>query len=538
MRTIRMNHQNRTVLAILCLALTVCMFGVGGKPALAASMSDRITLEPEKSGFFIVGDVLLQLGKLHGLNFSITEAAYNKKFSVFFTNVTIEEALNRIATAAKLDIKKSGAIDYAVDVQPDPTPIPAPSEDSIRQQQESKFLEDFMVDSIETKYIPAKDAKDAVMAMFGDKGKEYCQLEVAGQTAAQEGGSGVIAMSNLILIRAKSQNMIDLAKRLVKLADRPRPMIDLEVTFIDLTNASGSEVGLDWTLFKDGINWAEEAVADTELFGSFRVGKITRTTPFDATALLSMTKSTSKAKILSNPTVRLISGYKSSIKAGQQRPIITLDKDQQPIIDYKDIGVYLDVTGLVQKDGTIFVDMHVQASAVTGEITKATATAPIIANREAEVKLYLKSGETMVLGGLMDEKTIKSLSKFPGLGDLPLIGGLFRTENSTKEHSTLVILVRPTIVKASVTGDSEQDRKMMELLDRTRDGNFADDGTKDDPMLRERHLDIFSQRKIDVYLDKGAWPRSDSVGVYYEQEPMITEGSFDASYTTPLPPLD
>ena len=133
----------------------------------------------------------------------------------------------------------------------------------------------------------------------------------------------------------------------------------------------------------------------------------------------------------------------ASLLVGTQYPIVYFDpKAGNFQVNYVDIGVKVNITPIINSDGYITTTLHAERSTITGLVQ----TFPILDQREANSTLRVKDGDTIVLGGMLDDETTKSLSKIPLLGDIPIFGAFFRSIQTTKLHNEVVFLITPHIV--------------------------------------------------------------------------------------------
>jgi type II secretory pathway component GspD/PulD (secretin) len=112
-----------------------------------------------------------------------------------------------------------------------------------------------------------------------------------------------------------------------------------------------------------------------------------------------------------------------------------------------DIGIILDVTPQIAEDGTIIMNIHPSITDKTGEKTTpdGKSTFPLLSVRETDTTVRVRDGQTIIIAGLMQEKTIENYTGVPVLDSLPLLGGLFRYKTQTKTNSELVIMITPTL---------------------------------------------------------------------------------------------
>jgi len=164
------------------------------------------------------------------------------------------------------------------------------------------------------------------------------------------------------------------------------------------------------------------------------------------------------AKLVSNPRISTVDNKEAEIKAVRQFPIPkwTFNSDtgswEVQGFEYKDIGVILNVTPHINQDNFITLDVLPEVSNQTGTVifgggAGGTAEIPIIDARNAQTRVIVKSGETLVIGGLMRTDEITRKSGVPLLKDIPLLGNIFKHSSKTMVNLDLLIFITPTIVE-------------------------------------------------------------------------------------------
>ena len=159
-------------------------------------------------------------------------------------------------------------------------------------------------------------------------------------------------------------------------------------------------------------------------------------------------------KVLSSPTISTLNNQKAIIRVGNQNVFFitgavatqtTVTQFIQPMTI--DIGIVLDVTPQIAEDGTIIMNIHPSITDQTGSVTApdGKSTFPLLSVRETDTTLRVRDGQTIIIAGLMQEKTLENYTGFPVLDSIPLLGGLFRYKTGTKTNSELVIMITPTL---------------------------------------------------------------------------------------------
>src|SRR5690606_31043474 len=134
--------------------------------------------------------------------------------------------------------------------------------------------------------------------------------------------------------------------------------------------------------------------------------------------------------VLAEPNLVAMSGETASFLAGGEFPIPVPQGDDTVTITYKKFGVSLTFTPTILADGRINLNVQPEVSQLTaaGAVTLNNFVIPALATRRAETTIELGSGQSFAIAGLLSSNTNQDLSKFPGLGDLPVLGALFRSD--------------------------------------------------------------------------------------------------------------
>jgi len=156
-------------------------------------------------------------------------------------------------------------------------------------------------------------------------------------------------------------------------------------------------------------------------------------------------------QILAEPNLMAISGQKATFLAGGEFPFPIVQPSQgftSVTIQFKPFGVKLDFTGVVEEDNTL--RLHVAPEVSTLDFSNALVisgfTVPAISTRRAETEIELKDGQSFGIAGLLDRRATNQLSKVPGIGDIPILGQLFRSKSINRTNTELLVFVTPHIV--------------------------------------------------------------------------------------------
>ena len=152
---------------------------------------------------------------------------------------------------------------------------------------------------------------------------------------------------------------------------------------------------------------------------------------------------------LTNPNLTALSGETSTFLAGGEIPLVVSTGLGQVSVEYKPYGVSLAFTPTVLSDGRISLRVRPEVSEITsaGAVQFGSTQIPALTTRRAETTVELGSGESMVIGGMLQNSHNNSIDKTPGLGDVPVLGALFRSNGFRRNETELVIVITPYLVK-------------------------------------------------------------------------------------------
>lgn len=156
-------------------------------------------------------------------------------------------------------------------------------------------------------------------------------------------------------------------------------------------------------------------------------------------------------QILAEPNLMALNGQKATFLAGGEFPFpVVQGSTGVPVvtIQFKPFGVKLDFTAFVGDDNTLRLHVAPEVSTLdfTNGITLSGFTVPAISTRRAETEIELKDGQSFGIAGLLDRRATTLLSKVPGIGDIPILGQLFRSKSISKSNTELMVFVTPHIV--------------------------------------------------------------------------------------------
>lgn len=261
---------------------------------------------------------------------------------------------------------------------------------------------------------------------------------------------------NAIILSGTPQEIATL-KAIIEKIDIPLPSVMLECAVVELSQTAAHDLGLDLT---SGVSGSPVVSA------SGSVGNVTSANPdthaYRATfqANLFATIARGGGKILATPRVLALNGTPAQILTGDALPIITttVQPGTPPLltqtVNYIAVGVNLQIQPRITSDNYVTSHIFAEVSSVTAFVSTQQGFVPQISLRQAATNATVADGEAFVVGGLLKDEEIETMSKIPVLGDLPIIGGLFRVRHDSNTKTNLYIIITPHIVKQAAQSNT------------------------------------------------------------------------------------
>lgn len=173
-------------------------------------------------------------------------------------------------------------------------------------------------------------------------------------------------------------------------------------------------------------------------------------------------------RTLASPTLTAISGGTAEFLAGGEYPVPVGFDDGKIIFEFKEFGVKLNFSPVVRSNGIIALDVETKVSEPTteGGFNAGGITIPATREREAKTSVQMQAGQTLVIAGLIEDKVRQQFNSLPGVGNIPILGALFRSRDFVRSQTELLILVTPVLAhpggqvrlptdKLNFSGDAE-----------------------------------------------------------------------------------
>ena len=312
----------------------------------------------------------------------------------------------------------------------------------------------------------------------------------AAPTAPLPGQRATIARfpgANALVISASADTQRMLAE-VIRQLDQRRQQVLIAAIVVELSDNAVRELGVQWLLAgEDGnpvglTNYSDRAAPLVPIAGGAAAGQLDNDDPLREQLqnlalntllgangfigggggrigdglfgfIINAAKSDEGSNLLQTPSLMTLDNEEATILVGQEVPITTgetlLDGNSNPFrtTQRQDIGVKLIVRPQINAGGSITLFLRQEVSSINGVLTSG-ASDLVLNKRELETTLVVDDGDIAVAGGLLDQNDRLSVDRVPGLSDIPVVGGLFRSTSRQRGRTNLMVFIRPTIIRS------------------------------------------------------------------------------------------
>ncbi|MGZ8230639.1 MAG: secretin N-terminal domain-containing protein [Burkholderiales bacterium] len=399
-------------------------------PAIKSAFRKPVTLEFREASIRSIFEVISRLAEI---NFIFDrDVRPDLRASIFVKNTMIEDIVNTLLVTNQLE--KKIVNENTILIYPN---TPAKARD----------YQELIVKSF---YLANSDAKQALNLI---------------RTIIKTRDIYIDEKLNFVVMRDTPEN-VRLAEKLIANQDLAEPEVVLELEVAEVKRSALTDIGIQFPNTFTVLNFANTTTTTTSS------GTVVATTPNVTTnpltldvlghlsarnigispVILNLRSESADTNLLANPRIRVKNRDKARIHIGDRVPVITTTSTANvgvsESVNYLDVGLRLEVEPIVSLDEEVGMKVGLEVSSIVREITSRQGTLTYqIGTRSAATNLRLKDGETQVLAGLISDEDRRSAQKVPGLGDLPIVGRLFRTERKDGQKTEVILLITPHIVR-------------------------------------------------------------------------------------------
>ncbi len=303
---------------------------------------------------------------------------------------------------------------------------------------------------------------------------EQVLMQIQSHLAGIEGVQARLAGSQIVIegqiLRQEDANRVKvIAKQFPNVSNHVsaggvsmRSMIYFDVKILEIKNSGMKSLGIEWDTSTSGPTFG--------YLGDFVTNGLFRSTQAPTGGLntlsnlalaagtgnvflglstllqtkINLLKNKGYARVLAEPKLSCRSGGKAEFQVGGEIPYQTTSDLGKSNVEFKNFGIMLDVQPIADAEGYIMTNLKIEMS--NPDFSRTVEGQPIITTRRTSTEINLRSGETMVVSGLIDSRSSKGVTKMPGMGDIPFIGELFKSRVFENDETDLVIFITPTII--------------------------------------------------------------------------------------------
>jgi general secretion pathway protein D len=326
------------------------------------------------------------------------------------------------------------------------------------------------------KNAPAKETSDSLKGALAN-------LRITGsvestqnvQITADEG-------TNALIITASAQDF-EVISQIVEKLDIVREQVLVEMLIMEASEDTLKEIGVDWATLDKAV---ENSV---RFFGSTNFGPRVDFVSGDSEglnigawkgsgsnvqigAILHALEKQSGVNILSTPCITTSNHHKAKIIVGENMPFVTQSRITEadlitPTViktfEYKDVGITLEMTPHISQGGLVRLEIDSEFTKLIENVTSASSDTPTTAKRQAQTVVSMNSGSTIVIGGLIRDDKVTLEKKIPLMGDIPLLGGLFKYKTNRLQKTNLLIFITPHILASQADVQRVTEEKIREM---------------------------------------------------------------------------
>jgi general secretion pathway protein D len=301
-----------------------------------------------------------------------------------------------------------------------------------------------------------------------------------GAQTSQDTGNGDLSdeayfeadeQTNSLLVMTSSKNYTKI-KPIIKQLDKPLGQVLIKVLFAEVTHSDSVDLGTEFSV----LNMRSDG--DSTLFStdfgiaSQSSGLVVKAVEGDLTMTLRALQEVGKLNILSRPYILTSDNQTATITVGEEVPFIRNTRTTETgqtinTIEYEDIGIILEVTPSINPEGLVTMDVTPEISATTGKTVPISeaVNAAVFAKRSSQTRVVVRDGQTIVIGGLIEDESTETVRKVPLIGDIPILGALFQRTVQDKSKTELLIFLTPRVATKAeeLTAISEAEKSRSNI---------------------------------------------------------------------------
>jgi type IV pilus assembly protein PilQ len=382
-------------------------------------------------------------------------------------DVSIDTVLRQLAEQADMDIIISPKVAGNVTVTLTDVPLEEALNNILAVHDCTYVLTDNMMRIITSEEMVAK-AEPILTQTYEIVYIDAVQVvEALDKFKSPQGSVSSIKGTSHIIVTDTESKIREITALLDKI-DRVTPQVLVEARIYDITSRDKLDLGVQWdvgqrTTFSESLGGAnpedeispfstgwfrgQTSKTGSDTVGALRFGWLNPNLDIDV--LLRAEQAITNAKLLANPRILVLDNETALFDIVTEHPYVERTISEGSItetVNFKEVGVKLEVTPHVTRDGMLRLHILPEFGVFVERVTLATSDVPVVDTRKVNTIALVRDGQTVVLGGMRKKDVSKEVNKIPLLGDIPIIGGLFRFEGEDTSVTELIVFITPRIV--------------------------------------------------------------------------------------------
>lgn len=394
------------------------------EPTLKSSYTKPINLEFREANVKMVFEVL---ARTTGISFIFDkDVRPDLRTTVFLKNASIEDAIDLILQTNQLQKKVLNSTTVLI--------YPGTPE-------KLKDYQDLVVRAFYLSNANVKDVQSSIKTLLKTK-------------------DTVIDEKLNMLVMRDTPEAIRLAEKIVAMHDLAEPEVMLEVEVLEVQRNRLLDLGVQWpnqlTLTPlSKSSGGSLTLNDLKHLNGDRLGAAL------PNMIIKVDNEKSDANLLANPRIRVRNREKAKILIGNKVPVVTTTSTATGLVSdsvqYIDVGLKVEVQPDIRLRDEVAINVNLEVSSIVKQITSPSGTVAYqIGTRNADTMLSLKDGETQILAGLINDEDRRSANGIPGLGELPVLGRLFSSNQDNHQKTEIVLSITPHLIRNLVRPDASQ----------------------------------------------------------------------------------
>lgn len=367
-------------------------------------------------------DVLGLLSERYGLNF--VHGSIGDRVSISLRDIPLEDALGAVLGVAGYAWTTQRGIILVSSISDNPNQTVAP-------EMSGRIVRVFPLD-----YVSAEEINSVITGMLSPVGQSYVLTSDPQDNRKT---------TDQIVVEDLPGSVARIAAYLAQVDVPPRQVI-IEARVLEVKLRENERHGVNFSYLKQVSGHRLTIGTTGSALGSSEGAFFAQLDGADLTGLVNALQNQVNAKTLASPRIQVINGQQARLQVGQQlgfRVLTTTQTSTLEEVRFLDVGVVLTITPRIARDGRIMLSVKPEVS--TGQINPDTGL-PEEETSEVETNVMLADGKGMVIGGLIQEKTNNTRSQVPKLGNIPVVGKMFRNRDDEIGRSEIIFVLIPRVV--------------------------------------------------------------------------------------------